>query len=114
MINKNSQEKELSDIGVKLETCETVYLNKTGKSCKEHEAVAKIVKPSIGNASYYVKHRRGELFDPYGIDELKAQSRDTLYKKVNKKIFDNYTKYLDTRRSIFLIESRRDFIQGGL
>jgi len=112
MVRKNSTNEEIEAMGIELENPVSIFIDKTGKDCEEYNAVAKTINAN-NNAMYYIKYRRGELFDPYGIDALKTQARDTKYKKVDKYIFDNYLKYLQTRRSAFLLEARRDFIRKG-
>lgn len=113
MVRKNSSNEELEKIGVKLERAVVNYLDKKGLPSDETRAVAKTSELSNGDVVYYIKYRRGELFDPYGIDERKANALDTKYRKVDKYIFDSYVKYLGTRRTAYLSEARRDFIRKG-
>lgn len=108
MTRKNASAEELAEIGIIEEKDQTQFFDKKGLPCSENSAVAKIT----GN-SYGIKYRRGELFDPYGIDELKANAKDTKYKKVDKSVFDQYVKYLQTRRSAYLLDARREFIRKG-
>lgn len=119
MVNKNASETELSDIGI-LKTENTIlYIDKIGNQCDEIYGVAKSVestdefsKSKIAT-NYYVKYRRGELFDPYGMDALKANAQDTRYRKVDKDVYEKYCKYLKTRRETFLLEAKREFIRKG-
>lgn len=119
MISKNASEKELNDIGILHLQNLTSFVNKNGVSCEERDGVAKVVKmvdeidESKSNIYYYIKHRRGQLFDPYGIDALKANAQDTRYKKVDEYIFNKYNDYLKTRRETFLLEAKREFIRKG-
>jgi hypothetical protein len=60
-----------------------------------------------------VKHGRGELFDPYGMDMNKINAYNFQFKKVDKSIFESYVQYLRSRREIFLTQARRAFINKG-
>lgn len=113
MVRKNASNEELQNIGVEIKKIETSHLDKKGLPCGERSAVARISTLPNGDAIYYIKYRRGELFDPYGIDERKIDAQDTKYRKVDKYIFDSYIKYLSTRRTAYLSEARRDFIRKG-
>lgn len=113
MVRKNSSNEELEKIGVKLKPSVVSYIDKKGLPSDETKAVAKTSETPNGETVYYIKYRRGELFDPYGIDEMKINALDTKYRKVDKYIFDSYTKYLGTRRTAYLSEARRDFIRKG-
>lgn len=119
MISKNVSEKELNDIGILHRQNIISYVDKTGNSCEEYNSVAKIsqfvdeVDSSKINTYYYIKYRRGQLFDPYGIDALKSNAKDTRYKKVDEYIYNKYVDYLKTRREVYLHEAKRDFIRKG-
>lgn len=119
MVNKNASEKELFDIGISKSETVISYIDKTGKECDQILGVAKLVKSvdefdkSKSNTNYYIKYRRGELFDPYGIDALKVNAKDTKYRKVDKDIYEKYCTYLQTRREVFFLEAKRDFIRKG-
>jgi hypothetical protein len=97
---------------------ETVYFDKTGYVCEKNTAVAKIIELHNKEndrivSNYYVKHGRGELFDPYGMDMNKINAYNFQFKKVDKAIFDKYLEYLKTRREVFLTQARRAFINKG-
>ena len=119
MVTKNSSTEELNKIGISEKRNSISFKDKTGKDCNERDAIAKVVEfvSEIDgekiNFSYYIKHRRGQLFDPYGIDALKANAQDTRYKKVDEYIFNKYIDYLTTRRETFLLEAKREFIRKG-
>lgn len=113
MVRKNSSNEELEKIGVKLKQAVVKYLDKKGLPSDETKAVAKTSETPSGDVVYYIKYRRGELFDPYGIDEMKINALDTKYRKVDEYIFNSYVKYLGTRRTAYLSEARRDFIRKG-
>lgn len=119
MVSKTATEQELTSIGITTPRQNLVsYYDKTGKSCNEDKAVAKVVQIATEDGmdvtiTYHVKHGRGQLFDPYGIDMNKTNAFDFQFKKVDKDIFDNYTKYLNTRREYFLTTARRAYINKG-
>lgn len=119
MIKKNSSVKELNEIGIVSKSNSVNFRDKSGKVCQEKDGVAKIVQFNSEtaedkiNSSYYVKYRRGQLFDPYGVDALKTNAQDTRYKKVDEYIFNKYIDYLQTRRETFLLEAKREFIRKG-
>jgi hypothetical protein len=97
---------------------ESTYVDKTGEPCKEIEAVAKIIElhnkeDNRITSNYYVKHGRGDLFDPYGMDMNKTNAYNFQFKKVDRSIFEKYVEYLKTRREVFLIQARRAFINKG-
>ena len=98
---------------------ESVHIDKTGSTCTDKSiAVAKIIEVHNKetdriNFNYYVKHGRGELFDPYGMDMNKINAYNFQFKKVDRTIFDKYIEYLKTRREIFLTQARRAFINKG-
>lgn len=50
---------------------------------------------------------------PYGMDMYKTKAFDFQFKKVDSEIFNNYCKYLSTRREVYLISARRSFINKG-
>ena len=118
MISKSISHQELKDIGIEMPQENLVaYYDKSGKDCEEDRAVAKIVQINNENnsivTSYHVKHGRGQLFDPYGLDMNKTKAFDFQFRKVDKEIFESYSKYLQTRREIYLISARRLFINKG-
>lgn len=119
MVAKNSSPTELSEIGISSKRDFISFKDKTGKSCKEQDGVAKVVEfvsetdQEDIKFSYYVKYRRGQLFDPHGIDALKANAQDTRYKKVDELIYNKYIQYLTTKRETFLLEAKREFIRKG-
>jgi len=113
MVRKNASNKELQNIGIKIKESKVTYLDKKGLQCGEPGSVVRISELQNGDNIYYIKYYRGELFDPYGIDERKIDALDIRYRKVDKYIFDSYVKYLNTRRTAYLSEARRDFIRKG-
>lgn len=119
MVIKNATEKELNDMGISQQQENTTYFyDKAYNLCDEKKAVAKMVKiPAETNEShstiYYIKHGRGQLFDPYGMDMYKIKAFDFQFKKVDSEIFNSYCKYLSTRREVYLISARRSFINKG-
>jgi hypothetical protein len=119
MVQKSIDQEQLSEMGIEApKQLVTKYYDKSGKICEQDRAVAKVVElPDEDNKntvlSYYVKHGRGQVFDPYGIDMHKTNAYNFQFKKVDEEIFTNYNKYLSTRREIYLISARRAFINKG-
>ena len=119
MVQKSIDQEQLSEMGITAPKQNLVfYRDKAGKSCDEDKAVAKIVQIATEDGkdvtlAYYVKHGRGQVFDPYGIDMHKTNAYNFQFKKVDEEIFTNYNKYLSTRREIYLISARRAFINKG-
>jgi hypothetical protein len=108
MVRKHSSDEELEQIGLLQEKQNVQFFDKKGNPCEEHSAVARAT-----GSLYAIKYRRGELFDPYGVDEMKSTARDTIYKKVDQSVFDQYIKYLKTRRVAYLLDARREFMRKG-
>jgi hypothetical protein len=119
MVSKSATEQELQTIGITAPRQNLIFhYDKAGKICNEDKAVAKAVQIATEDGkdvtvTYHVKHGRGQLFDPYGIDMNKTNAFDFQFKKVDKDIFDSYTKYLTTRREYFLTTARRSYISKG-
>jgi hypothetical protein len=119
MVNKVASEQELKEIGIGVPRQNLVfYYDKAGKACPEDKSVAKVVQIASEDnddvtITYHVKHGRGQLFDPYGIDMNKTNAFDFQFKKVDKNIYDDYYKYLTTRREYYLTTARRAYINKG-
>ena len=60
--------------------------------------------------AYFVRFYRNRLFDPQGIDARKINSVYSQHKKVNKKVFDLYLKYLKTKKTGDLAVANRSLI----
>jgi len=97
---------------------EVQYIDKTGELGQEQNAVAKIT--NLHNkeenrviVNYYIKHGRGLLFDPYGMDMNKLNAYNFQFKKVDTSVYSKYIKYLKTRRQLFLTHAQREFINKG-
>ena len=119
MISKNVSKEELQQINVR-ESINNInnFYDKAGRPCLESKAVAKTVEMTTddgkGTATYYfIKHGRGQLFDPYGIDMNKTNAFDFKFVKVDKNIYNEYYKYLQTRREVHLTGARRLYISKG-
>jgi len=101
-----------------LDDINTQYIDKTGNLSEEKSAVAKITKVHNKEenkvvVNYYIKHGRGMLFDPYGMDANKINAYNVQFKKVDEKIYSQYVQYLKTRRAMFLTYAQRDFKDRG-
>lgn len=96
----------------------TQFIDKVGQLTEEQNAVAKITK--LHNKenerfiiNYYIKHGRGMLFDPYGMDANKINAYNFQFKKVDHNIYSQYVQYLKTKRSLFLTYAQREFKDKG-
>jgi hypothetical protein len=94
------------------------FIEKTGKSGEEHNAVAKIAtivnkEEQKKTINYYVKIGRGMIFDPFGMDSNKINAYNFQFKKADEKVFSYYLQYLKTRRSMFLTYAQREFQNKG-
>jgi hypothetical protein len=94
------------------------YFDKTGNIAEERIAVAKITRLHNKEEdrtviNYYIKFGRGMLFDPYGMDMNKLNAYNFQFKKVDQKIYSQYIQYLKTRRSLFLTQAQREFVNKG-
>jgi len=101
-----------------LDEVSTQYIDKSGNLGQEQSAVAKITKvhnkeEDKVTINYYIKHGRGMLFDPYGMDANKINAYNFQFKKVNQNIYSQYVQYLKTRRSMFLTYAQREFKDKG-
>lgn len=97
---------------------EVQFIDKSGQLGLEQNAVAKFTELHNKEndrivTNYYIKHGRGMLFDPYGMDMNKVNAYNFQFKKVDEKIYSQYIQYLKTRRSIFLTYAQRDFQNKG-
>lgn len=96
----------------------TQYIDKSGEPGEEYGSVAKITELHNKEndrvvTNYYIKHGRGMLFDPYGMDANKVNAYNFQFKKVDQSIYSQYIQYLKTRRSMFLTYAQREFQNKG-
>ena len=63
-----------------------------------------------GYKVHYIKYGHGDIFDPWGMHANKVNSPSVRFRKVGKKTFDHYIKYLKTRRSAFLLKAKRELV----
>jgi hypothetical protein len=62
-------------------------------------------------ATYYLRKFEDDLYDPYGIIDIKKTTMDLFpFKKVEKETFDLYFEYLKGRQNIYLTKARRQDI----
>lgn len=59
---------------------------------------------------YYVKYGLGDIFDPWGMNSNKINSPAISFRKVKKKVFDDYLQYLKTRKSSSLLRAKRELL----
>jgi hypothetical protein len=88
------------------------YYGKGGNEVDETEAFARVI--AYENAEHhFIWFWKGELYDPYGHEILRRnQNMMAKYVRVNRKIFENYIRYLKTRNKIFYTTARRDKMRG--
>ena len=87
----------------------------TGKGVKQSQETNKSfakIRTNIDTdySVHYIKYGMGDIFDPWGMNSNKINSPAFSFRKVNKSVFDNYLKYLETRRSTFLLKAKRELI----
>lgn len=109
MIIKNHSNKELDNIGIKIEENIITYYDKTGKPT-ENKNLA-VLKEC--NNKYFAKYYRGSLFDPFGIDEKKVSAPDMIYKEIKPNVHKLYFKYLQTRVVAHFLNACRLYSNGG-
>ena len=88
----------------------TKFIGKDGLECEEYSSFAKKSLTTSGTSQYFVRVGRGELIDPYGIDDNLSRKRISdvfKFKKVNKKAFDAFVKYLNSKDKIHFTTARR-------
>ena len=91
----------------------TVFFTEKGvkQSTETKKSFAKIrTNISADYNVYYIKYGLGDIFDPWGMNSNKVNSPALSFKRVNKKVFDNYLQYLKTRRSSFLLRAKRELV----
>jgi len=89
------------------ETVSRVYLDKNGNETEdENIAFAKISQSGEKN-NYYIKYNRGEIIDPHHTDSNGRKNSNATFRKVNKKTFDTYNKFLKTKNLLYFTMARR-------
>ena len=71
-----------------------------------NKALAMNVETSKSN-KYYIKFTRGELVDPYTVDNNFRSNKNLTFKKVSEKSFSEYLRYLKTKNRLYFTKSRR-------
>jgi hypothetical protein len=115
---RNENENLIGLIVPETDEVSTEFISKSGTAGDERDAVAKVIKlhnkeDDRINVNYYIKHGRGLLFDPYGMDMNRINAFYFQFKKVDENVYSKYTQYLATRREVFLIQAQREFINKG-
>jgi hypothetical protein len=96
-----------------MESMSTELFDLNAKQTQD-EKIAVAKKSKVENRqTFYIKHGRGEIYDPWGMDRNKSSSFIFSLRKVNEEIFNLYLEYLKTKREIFLTRARRLFINLG-
>jgi len=90
------------------------FFGKGGESVDEKMALAKVVDCAFDHENvstqHFVMFGRGEIIDPYQADFGYTQGKlNKMYKyrKVSRKCFDAYIKYLETKNRIYFTTARR-------
>lgn len=61
---------------------------------------------------YYILTYNNMAYDPYGIDGHREKNLNLQLKSTSKATFENYIKYLQTKNSIYLTKTQRNYING--
>ena len=91
----------------------TVFFTERGISQSEetNKSFAKIrTNTDTDYRVHYVKYGYGDIFDPWGMHANKLNSHSISFRKVGKRTFQHYLKYLETRRSVFLLKAKRQLV----
>ena len=84
----------------------TTFIGKNGKLCDESVAYA-VLRACANSETYYVRFSRGELIDPHSVDGNAKLRNKPNFKKVKKKCFEEYVKYLKSKNTLYFTRSRR-------
>tara|TARA_R100000664_G_scaffold12302_1_gene19775 strand:+ start:836 stop:1189 length:354 start_codon:yes stop_codon:yes gene_type:complete len=90
-----------------------IFLGLKGEQTEEKKALAKCVTVNNGydntSVQCFIRMGRGEIIDPYEIDfgYTNKKLASLKFKKVSKKAFDNYTKYLKCKNRLYFTKARR-------
>lgn len=103
---------ELKDIGipdpVSIEVC---YLDKNGKTAKGKDDAYAFSSNAGGHVTYFIKYSRGELCDPHNIQMSSPLSKKlSTFKKVTEDTYKNYTRFLETRNTLYYTRARRNLM----
>ena len=111
-MSRNENEKIDIDIPDPPRYNEVFYTEKGDKQGKEtNKSFAKTRTNIDTNYDvFYIKYGIGDIFDPWGMQANKINSPAFSFRKVGKKTFSYYMKYLKTRRFTFYLQAQRELI----
>ena len=111
-MSRNENEKIDIDVPDPVEYHTVFFTEKgVGQNKETNKSFAKIRKnTSTGYSVHYIKYGYGDIFDPWGMHSNKVNSPSISFRKVGKKTFQHYLKYLETRRSAFLLKAKRELV----
>ena len=81
-----------------------------GEETEEKNAFASL-SDAGKNQFYYVLYERSEVVDAYNDRLTRSQSQTRNLRKVSKKCFDLYMKYLKTKNTLYLTRARRTMME---
>lgn len=92
----------------------TEYHDKNGNMSTEKTGVVKlssITQDGKESKKYYIKFFRGDFIDPHSVD-YNVKTGIFVFKKVNKKTYDEYMRYLKTKNRLYFTRSRRLYMEN--
>lgn len=88
-----------------------IFYSKDGNVTEDEVgASCAYIATTKGKEGLYIKSMRGNLFDPFGMDESKINSISIKFSKVSSETFDHYLKYLKTKQNNSLTWAGRSFL----
>jgi len=84
------------------------FFDKNGKETEDQDLALAKTSQMGDRINYYIKYNRGEIIDPHHTDynNVRKNSNAT-FKKVNKKTFDTYSRFLKTKNVLYFTMARR-------
>ena len=108
------ENEDVSELNLPEQNTNVSFFTTKGKKADEKNALAKTVETLNGDElfskQFFIRYGRGEIIDPYSIDFGYSQKRlSTMYKykKVSKKAFLQYEKYLESKNRLYYTKARR-------
>jgi hypothetical protein len=89
---------------------ERKFYGAKGVETEEKNALASLVETGKSQ-SYYVLYDRAEVVDAYNDRLTRSISQTRNLRKVSKKCFDLYMKYLKTKNTLYLTRARRTMME---
>tara|TARA_Y100000296_G_C5179860_1_gene263080 strand:- start:9052 stop:9390 length:339 start_codon:yes stop_codon:yes gene_type:complete len=82
------------------------FFGKDGTVTTNDKGLAKVVRLADKD-TFYLKHGRGEILDPYSIDTFRHNGPSFKFKRVSQASFDAYMRYLNTHNRLYFTQARR-------